>query len=223
MFHLLIAEAEIELIPPEIKNHPQVRAHSRARKKPADRILLDSNLHFKALHHLPEGDRRGRPDITHITLLNLLESPLNKIGKLRVAIHTRGDYLIRLSPHIRLPRAYHRFKGLIESLFERRIIASGKEVLLSLHRGNPEDYFNVVKPEYAVLLTSKGKPTKPWTLAKKLSRYTKPLIILGGFPKGDFTADYSFVHERVSIFPHSLSAWAVASEIVSNLYREVEP
>lgn len=223
MFHLLIAEAEIELIPPEIKNHPQVRAHSRARKKSADRILLDSNLHFRALRHLPEGVRRGRPDITHITLLNLLESPLNKIGKLRVAVHTRGNYLIRVSSNIRLPRAYHRFKGLIESLFERRIIISGNDVLLSLHRGEPADYFNVVKPEYAVLLTSMGKPVKPWTLASKLSQYKKPLLILGGFPRGDFRSDYSFVHERVSIFPKPLSAWAVASEVVSNLYREVEP
>jgi hypothetical protein len=43
----------------------------------------------------------------------LLDSPLNKAGLLRVFIHTASNVLIEVSPHIRIPRTYKRFAGLM--------------------------------------------------------------------------------------------------------------
>ena len=54
-----------------------------------------------------------RPDITHQALMALLDSPLNKAGLLRVFIHTANNVLIEVSPHIRIPRTYKRFAGLM--------------------------------------------------------------------------------------------------------------
>lgn len=45
--------------------------------------------------------------------MNLLDSPLNKAGLLQIFIHTRKNVLIEVNPHVRLPRTFKRFAGLI--------------------------------------------------------------------------------------------------------------
>lgn len=46
-------------------------------------------------------------------LLSLLDSPLNKAGLLQVYIESRKKVLIEVNPHIRIPRTYKRFAGLM--------------------------------------------------------------------------------------------------------------
>lgn len=54
-----------------------------------------------------------RPDILHHSLLALLDSPLNKAGKLQVYVQTTKSVLLYVNPKIRLPRTYKRFAGLM--------------------------------------------------------------------------------------------------------------
>jgi hypothetical protein len=46
-------------------------------------------------------------------LLTLLDSPLNKAGKLQVYIHTAKGVLIEVNPSVRIPRTFKRFGGLM--------------------------------------------------------------------------------------------------------------
>lgn len=46
-------------------------------------------------------------------LLTLLDSPLNKAGLLQVYIHTAKGVLIEINPHVRIPRTFKRFSGLM--------------------------------------------------------------------------------------------------------------
>jgi rRNA small subunit pseudouridine methyltransferase Nep1 len=48
-------------------------------------------------------------------LLTLLDSPLNKAGLLQVYVHTAKGVLIEINPHVRIPRTFKRFSGLIGS------------------------------------------------------------------------------------------------------------
>jgi hypothetical protein len=48
-------------------------------------------------------------------LLTLLDSPLNKAGRLQVYIHTAKGVLIEVNPHVRIPRTFKRFSGLMGS------------------------------------------------------------------------------------------------------------
>ena len=50
-------------------------------------------------------------------LLTLLDSPLNKAGRLQVYIHTTKGVLIEVNPHIRIPRTFKRFSGLMGQWF----------------------------------------------------------------------------------------------------------
>jgi hypothetical protein len=50
-------------------------------------------------------------------LLTLLDSPLNKAGLLQVYIHTAKGVLIEVNPHVRIPRTFKRFSGLMGAAF----------------------------------------------------------------------------------------------------------
>eukprot|EP00501_MAST-03F_sp_TOSAG23-6_P001780 GSMAST32.ASY1.ANO1.1858.1 assembled CDS len=81
--------------------------------------LLNCDDH-KVLHKKMKRDfKLSRPDITHQVLLTLLDSPLNKSGHLRVYIHTESNTLIEVSPHIRIPRTFKRFCGLMIQLLNK--------------------------------------------------------------------------------------------------------
>eukprot|EP00483_Globobulimina_turgida_P006700 UN06710 len=75
-----------------------------------------------------------RPDIVHQALLTLLDSPLNKAGKLKIFIHTQKNVLIDVNPKLRIPRTYNRFAGLmVQLLYQFRIKAkNSNEKLLKI-------------------------------------------------------------------------------------------
>lgn len=60
-----------------------------------------------------------RPDITHQCLLTLLDSPLNKAGKLQVYVTTTSNQVIKIHPSTRIPRTFKRFSSLFAQLLKR--------------------------------------------------------------------------------------------------------
>jgi rRNA small subunit pseudouridine methyltransferase Nep1 len=124
-----LADAELELIPQEIRFHPVIQRSGKKRRKSPRQMLLESDLHKSALRKLDGGDRRGRPDIVHFFLLLAMDSILNKKRVLRTLIHTRNDQLISVQPETRIPRNYNRFVGLIEDLFQRRAVPPEEPLL----------------------------------------------------------------------------------------------
>jgi rRNA small subunit pseudouridine methyltransferase Nep1 len=198
MLTLVIAEAELELIPPSIHNHPSIKKSAQRRGKHPQNILLDSNFHHKAMKDLEEGYRRGRPDIIHITLLCVLESILNKQGDLTCYIHTRNDEIITVNSRIRIPRSYNRFCGLMEKLLKDGSIDDLLHVEnLSLPR------FLEQLPGEKFLMHRKGTP---------LTIVPRMVGIIGGFPHGDFHTQIPY--PSCTLSSHTLAAWAVATELV---------
>ncbi len=86
-------------------------------------VLLSGDEHaeyiMKKLHKDPAD---FRPDITHQSLLTLMDSPLNKAGKLEVFITTASNQVIRINPATRIPRTYKRFASLIAQLLTKLTI-----------------------------------------------------------------------------------------------------
>lgn len=91
--------------------------------------LLNCDDHQGILAKMGRDIADARPDITHQVslcwapsspradlsqcLLTLLDSPLNKAGLLQVYIHTAKGVLIEVNPHVRIPRTFKRFSGLM--------------------------------------------------------------------------------------------------------------
>ncbi|WP_456366196.1 16S rRNA methyltransferase [Thermococcus sp.] len=212
MLHLILAEAELEPVPPAIASHPAVLRHARRRGKKPTSILLDSTYHHAALRNLPDGDRRGRPDIVHVSLLNALESIANREGLLRVYVHTRNDEVIHIKGETRIPRNYNRFVGLIEDLFSKGAVPRGLE-LLRIERMGLRELVEEIEGRTFVMYES-GRIMTPRELGEALSREEDPVVIVGAFPHGDFRGEVP--GERVSIYGEPLMTWTVVNEVISN-------
>ncbi|KAK6244279.1 hypothetical protein QUC31_010688 [Theobroma cacao] len=79
-------------------------------------------------------------------LLAILDSPINKAGRLQaVYVKTEKGVLFVVKPHVRIPRTYKRFSGIILQLLQQhKITAVGKrESLLRLIKNPVTQYFPV--------------------------------------------------------------------------------
>lgn len=183
-------------------------------------MILDASFHHSAMKKLPDGRRRGRPDITHLFLLTALESIVNKKGQLTVVVHTRNNKAIYVNPETRLMRNYTRFIGLMEQLFEKEIIETDEKILLQLqHDITLKEIIEKTDADMIMGFSTQGKhvqlPEYFSTLKKKKCPHL--LCIIGGFPSGDFQCDLTAItQDIISLYDDMLSAWTVASEILVN-------
>ncbi len=213
MLHLVIADSELELVPDSIVDHPAVVNYAKRRGKKPEEVILDSSYHHSALRKLEDGDRRGRPDIVHICLLNALESIANKEGKLRVYVHTRNDEVIYIKPETRLPRNYNRFLGLMESLFKNKVVPQDLE-LLCLEEKSLGELVEEIGPDDVFVMHEAGELIKPWDFGKILAGLENPMVIVGGFPHGDFRSQVE--GKKLSLYREPLMAWTVVNEVLVN-------
>lgn len=213
---LVIVEAAIELVPKRIQDHPAVRIYAAKRGKKPGEVLLDRSYHHAAMKKLQEAEKRGRPDITHFILLEALGSPLNKFRMLDLYVQTRSGHVIWMNPETRLPRVYERFKGLIEKLYKDLIIKADDKILMRLEKKSIENLIKEVNPDLRILLSEEGKLMKWNELGEILISKQRPLIMIGGFPRGRFREEtIKNADEVISIWPEPLEAWVVSSKILS--------
>jgi rRNA small subunit pseudouridine methyltransferase Nep1 len=217
MLTLVLAEAELELMPPALVRHPAVIGHARQRGKPPQNILLDSNYHHAAMQTLPEGRRRGRPDMTHLFLLTALESVANKKGLVRIIIHTRNNEMITVRPDTRIMRNYERFLGLMEQLLSALAVPDKKNPLLVLQKDMT--LRRIIEGVHADVVLAFSKTGTPIVLEEYFKKHKDEDLacIIGGFPSGGFRAGIEAIADDVvSVFPEMLSVWTVTGEILVN-------
>ena len=219
MLKILIADAELELIPGDMLDDYSIKLHAKKRKKPPQKILLDSNYMHSAIdrHYPGESNRRGRPDIVYHLLAVAMESILNKKGELRIWIHTRTDSIIEVSPNTRLPKSYNRFIGLFEDLFEKGEIKFEEQTLLKVHNGDLRKLIDLAAADNLKILSPKGNLT---TVSKLVDpEDNEASFIIGGFSEGDFKSDVYGLAESFSIYQEELTIWSVAMEIIAQYER----
>ncbi|WP_455368917.1 hypothetical protein [[Eubacterium] cellulosolvens] len=215
MLTLILAESSIERIPKEIVNDPSILTDARRRRKKPEQLILDRSYHHKAINRLSNPEKRGRPDIIHITLLNCLGSPLNLTGKLTTYVHTIEDLIIEISSRTRIPRNSERFKGIMEQLFETHSVPTNSKPLLQLRKSSLKELIKKVSPSYVGTLTTQGKYESPTKLGQLISNQKNPVLIIGGFSKGHFSKEtLKLSDQSISIFPKGLESWTVASRAI---------
>lgn len=219
MLRILLAEAELELAPPEVAGHPAVRKHAQSLGKKPTQTLLDQNVHRAAILQLPDGERRGRPDIVQYSLLTLLESPLCKAGGLEAAVHARNGELLRIRPDTRLPRGESRFQGLVS-----KVLAEGrsqdKDPLVWVEgRMEPAQALAAFARGPVLRLDEHGTTGSPEDVVQRAVGGDLTLV-LGAYPSGGWSPAWrAAVPEAVSVWPEPLNAWAVAAEVASAFRR----
>lgn len=220
MLTLILAEAELETIPQRLLGHPAVAKTAKAKPRNTGKTLLNASKHHHAMrdNELPDRRRRGRPDIVHVFLLTALDSALNLEGGLRVKVHTRNDELITVDPGTRIMRAYDRFEGLVEKLFEQgQVGPRDRDPLMTLSREVPlQAAVGFDGPDHVIALTTEGAPVDVHQELPKVARsHEKVTVVLGGFPQGTYRSPIAEIADETwRIHDQPLSAWVAAAEIL---------
>ncbi len=217
---IILLESALELVPREIWDHPAVLKNARRRGKSPGETLLDLSLHYHAAKKLQDWKKRGRPDIVHISLLNALESPLNKEGLLEIYVHTYNGHILFIDPSTRIPRNYNRFVGLMEQLFKTGKVPPNTDKPLMYLKTMPlEKLLQEIRVNGLILLDEKGEYKKPIDIAKEAID-NNMAIGIGGFPHGSFKEEtYKLASKTYSVYKEPLMTWIVVSRIIEAFER----
>ncbi|KUJ15063.1 putative nucleolar essential protein 1 [Mollisia scopiformis] len=174
--------------------------------------LLNSDEHIGVMRKMNRDISDARPDITHQCLLTLLDSPINKAGKLQIYIHTAKGVLIEVSPTVRIPRTFKRFAGLMVQLLHRLSIRSvnSNEKLLKVIQNPISDHLppNCRK----VTLSFDAEIVKVRDYVEELREDESICVFVGAMAKGSDNFADQYVDEKISISNYSLSASVACSK-----------
>lgn len=166
-------------------------------------------------------EKRGRPDIVHFALLEVLGSPLNKEKRLTVFVHTINDDVISVDPEARLPRNCNRFTNLMEQLFRfKHVPPDTKRSLLTLKKQRLAQIVQETDPSFVLALSRVGRPRTLEETVTRLAKETRPMVLIGGFPHGHFSkATARLANEIVCIDREMLETWTVVSRTIYEFER----
>lgn len=188
--------------------------------------LLNPDEHKEILARNKRDISGVRPDITHQCLMALLDSPLNKAGKLMIYLHTEQNVLIEVHPSLRIPRTFKRFAGLASELLQRNKIraAGANEVLMKVVSNPVEKYLPPGSRRFGFSVN--GRAVKLRDFCASLEDEAKatagaaalPIVFsVGAVAHGDPVSEQKFgseyVEEKLSICPWGLSAACCCSKI----------
>lgn len=218
--NLLLLEASLETVPISIAHHPViVKTANRRGKKPTS-MILDISLHYHAMRKLDRIEKRGRPDIVHVSLLEILESPLCKRDLLRIYIHTIEGHAIFVDPTTRIPKNYNRFIGLMEQLFETGSVPPGSEKpLIHMKTMRLESLVKQINVNGLILLSEKCSYLPLYKVVHQ-ALVENMAIGIGAFPHGDFEKETVELSKYCySIYSEPLSTHIVISRVLSSAER----
>jgi rRNA small subunit pseudouridine methyltransferase Nep1 len=175
--------------------------------------LLNADSHARALKRHDRDLNDARPDIVHQCLLHLLDSPLNKAGKLQVYVHTKRNVLIEINPQTRIPRTFRRFAGLMVQLLHKRSIRAvdGPKHLLRVIKNPATSHLPTGAPKIG--LSSTAKLVDVDQFVGKLDADRPYVFVIGAFAHGKIDADY--IEEEIGISSFPLSGALCCSKVCS--------
>jgi rRNA small subunit pseudouridine methyltransferase Nep1 len=166
-------------------------------------------------------------------LLTLLDSPLNKAGKLQVYIHTEKNVLIEVNPSIRIPRTYKRFAGLMVQLLHKLKIRAvdGPDALLKVIKNPVEAHLPAGARRSDLLFLTPAYNLGPYQCASrigtsrtgrlvKINEYVTTLpqdsssvFVLGALAHGKVEVGY--VDETISMSGYPLSGSVACGKLMN--------
>ncbi|PON84927.1 Ribosomal biogenesis, methyltransferase, EMG1/NEP [Trema orientale] len=181
---------------PKAKRQPGVifileRASLEVAKVGKTYQLLNTDDHTNFLEKNKKKPGDYRPDIVHQALLAILDSPLNKAGRLRALyVRTEKGVLIEVKPFTALPRTLKRFYGLMSELLQKLSIKdrASRRKLLRVSR--------------TLFSYSSEKMVKMQDYAAHLGDDTDIVFVVGAMAHGKIEPDYTddFISGRQSAF-----------------------
>jgi len=161
-----------------------------------------------------------RPDITHQSLLTILDSPLNKAGYMDVYIHTEKNVLIHINPSTKIPRTFKRFAKLMAQLLVKLKIRAheSSEMLLKVIKNPITNHF----PHGTLKIgtSTKARLVKLKEFVPTLPKNGPIVFLVGAVSKGNPALEVDYLDDSVCISRYSLSAACCLSKIINQFEDE---
>ena len=165
------------------------------------------------------GEKEGRPDIVHRSLLAVTDHPAFLDGILEVFIHTLNGRVFRLAQGVRPPRNYRRFLGLMEQLLERGWVGKKRESPL-IYEVNKR--LMELVGDAAILLDETGDLVEPlgWLRSlRKSGMLERVTFLVGCYPEGRPAEEVQqLAREKISLYEGVLTSSTSVSMILTYLY-----
>lgn len=221
MLHIVLLDCALELIPREITSLKQIQKNAARRGKKPQELLLDQTHHGQSMTKLSQNERRGRPDITFLSLMSILETPLCKEGLLSIHLHLQDGRIVEVNPDVRLPRNYDRFVGLMEQLLLMGRVPPQGNSFLHFVKISLEDLLSKLKTKskkaMTLLAVESGQKTSIENLRTLLPNdQSIPVIAgIGAYPHGDLSEEIvSLFDTLLELDREVMMAWHVCSELL---------
>lgn len=182
--------------------------------------LLNSDDHANFLKRNNRNPANYRPDISHQAMLMILDSPLNKAGRLRALyVRTEKGVLFEVKPHVRIPRTYKRFSGIILQLLQKlSISAVGKREKLLRVIKNPVSQYLPINSYRIGFSHSSEKLVDAGDYVNAVSDDVNLVFVVGAMAHGKIEKE--FVDDFISISGYPLSAAYCISRITNALEKK---
>lgn len=215
---LILADAEMEVLPATCGVEGVQPRVCRMTDQGLKGIhILDSYLHKALLEGLQDAERRGRPDIAHSFLLLAQSSKVNREGRLRVFVHTRGDEVIRVGPKAHIDQDYMAFLKMMTELFENGGVGSGEERIEIERQMTLAELLQEIQADLVVAMSPSGERVE----LRAVLRDGKPdeaVVMIGGFPEGDYKSPvHQLADIGVSLGDELLTVPDVTAQVLSSI------
>ncbi|KAI3690029.1 hypothetical protein L2E82_48004 [Cichorium intybus] len=182
--------------------------------------LLNSEDHANFLKKNNRNPAEYRPDISHQAILNILDSPLNKAGKLKALyVRTEKGVLFEIKTHVRIPRTFKRFAGIMLQLLQKlSISAVGKREKLMRVIKNPVTQYLPVNSRKIGFSHSSEKLVDMHDYVATLDKDATLVFVVGAMAHGKIEND--FIEDFISISGYPLSAAYCITRITNALERK---
>ncbi|KAL5723496.1 rRNA small subunit pseudouridine methyltransferase Nep1 [Ranunculus cassubicifolius] len=179
--------------------------------------ILTSDDHANFIRKNKRDPADYRPDIAHQALLAILDSPLNKAGKLRaVYVRTEKGVLFEVLPHVRIPRTPKRFYGIMLQLLQKlSITATNKREKLLRVIKHPVTQHLPINSRKIGLSHSSDKLVKLPDYVAAANDDETLVFVVGAMSHGKIDQEYT--DDFISVSDYPLSAANCISRICYSL------
>ncbi|GER39876.1 ribosomal RNA small subunit methyltransferaseNEP1 [Striga asiatica] len=182
--------------------------------------LLSSDEHANFLVRNKRNPADYRPDISFQAIQTILDSRVNKCGRLKALyVRTQQGLLLHIKPHARMPRTYKRFSGLMVQLLQKlHITAAGKgEKLLRVIK-NPVTQYLPINCRKIGFSHSSEKLVDMYDYVRTVNNELDLVFVVGAMAHGKIDEDY--VEDYLSVSEYPLSAAYCISMITTAVERK---
>jgi len=220
---IILEEASLELVPKRFWNHESCKNVEARFGVPAQSQILDDNFHHNIVANITENEKRGRPDIVHFALLDIVGTPAYQMGLIRPIIRTINGDVVIIKQGVRLPRTEFRFYGVMSKILRNEVGAVESrlfEYRESQAIGALIESLNLTK---VLCLSTEGIYRDLGVFVTNLAREAPDnsyAWIVGGFARGHFSEEVMrLADDLISISSYPLAAHVVTARLSYEIER----